>query len=58
MKRRNLITAFGAVSLLSACGLGGSRLNPFNWFGRGTRTTPVAADVAPAADPGRSLIPW
>lgn len=32
--RRPLTAALLAVTLLSACGFGQSRLNPLNWFGR------------------------
>ena len=44
---RAIIAIVAAAGLVSACGLGGSRLNPFNWFG-GEREVRVAAPVAEA----------
>lgn len=57
MRSQN-IAAFGlAAFLLSGCGLGESRLNPFNWFGGSETVESVedAGEIIPSNDP-RPLI--
>ena len=51
MRLRGWIAAGAAAAALSACGLGESRLNPFNWGG-GT----VAARVPDARDDARPVV--
>ncbi len=43
------IAAVAAVAALAGCGIGQSRLNPFNWFG-GSREVPVETVAARAQD--------
>ena len=48
---RPLIAALFAVTVLSACGFGQSRLNPLNWFGRSQPAAQVALITTVPADP-------
>jgi hypothetical protein len=54
--RRTILAALVIATALGGCArLRESRLNPFNWFGRGERTEVVAVEQAAPGDP-RQLV--
>lgn len=52
---RNALFSLLIVGLVAGCGLGQSRLNPFNWFG-GDESVPREQVVEQAADDPRPLV--
>lgn len=56
--QRPLILCLVAAVALSACGFGGSRLNPLNWFGksREVAVAETAGPVNPLIPKGRSIL--
>lgn len=57
MKRRQVLTLGIAGLALAGCGLGESRLNPFNWFGSDEETETVADIALPVDSDTRPLMP-
>ena len=57
MKTRHVIALLAAGALVSGCGLGQSRLNPFNWFSSGDEVETVEDIAIPQSTDSRPLIP-
>lgn len=53
---KNLPLLFAAALTLSACGLGDSRLNPFNWFGGAEEEVIEAAPPVDGIEDPRGLV--
>ena len=56
MTRRGVILTLAAVTALSGCGLGESRLNPFNWFRSGPEARPLEPVVIERPQDTRPLV--